>query len=277
MSLERTVGMLRETTAQVVLEQDSRDTRASEAPSSSSYIRDFNRYEFKYLVGFRERERLLETIGPFIRRDTNADSGGVYKISSLYYDSPGLDSFWEKIDGVKFRRKFRTRVYRSTPDTAYLEIKQRIDKTVQKRRVKMPLDEAELLLQDLSSSGLAQRWPMDPVVHEIAYLFKTKHSEPKAVVSYHREAFFAIRESDLRITFDSRLKYRCGNLSLREPFAEEGRYFCHPEQIVIEVKFNNRIPLWLCRAIQHLGLQSQRVSKYCLAVNAGYLHKEFKL
>jgi hypothetical protein len=250
---------------------------SGDALSRESYAREFNRFEFKYRSTFRERERLLESVGPFIRSDINADASGIYKISSLYYDSPGLLSFWEKIDGVKWRRKLRLRVYHATPSMAYLEIKQRIDKTVQKRRARMPLDEAEEWLRSLQANPPSDPSSDDAVLREIEYLFKTRHTEPKIVISYQREAFFATNEEGLRITFDSRLKYRSANLSLRERLTEEGHYFCHPEEVIIEVKFNHRIPLWLCAAIQHLELQAERVSKYCFGVNSGFFHEEMKL
>ena len=117
----------------------------------------------------------------------------------------------------------------------------------------------------------------DPVLREIEYLFKTRHVEPKVVISYRREAFFARQEEGLRVTFDSRLKSRAANMNLREPLTEEGRYFCHPEEVIIEVKFNERIPMWLCSAIRHLELHAERVSKYCFGVNTCHFHGDFRL
>ena len=169
------------------------------------------------------------------------------------------------------------RVYPATPDVAFLEIKQRIDKAVQKRRVRMPMDEAEAWLADVQSNPHSETPASDPVMREIEYLFKTRQIEPKVVISYRREAFFAKEEEGLRVTFDSRLKCRSANVSLREPATEEGRYFCHPEEVIIEVKFNERIPLWLCSAIRHLELHAERVSKYCFGVSTCYFQNDMKL
>ena len=246
-------------------------------PGGNDYAREFNRFEFKYRTSFRQRERLLEAIGPFVRSDPNAGPTGRYGVSSLYYDSPGLLSFWEKLDGVKWRRKLRLRVYHETPEVGHLEIKQRIDKTVQKRRTQMALADAENWLRNVNGSPSAEATAEDPVLREIEYLVKTRDIAPKIVISYQREAFFAREEEGLRLTFDYRLKYRGSNLSLATNLTEEGHYFCNPEEVIVEVKFNDRIPLWLCAAIRHLGLQSERVSKYCAGINACFYDRQYKL
>src|SRR5688572_4734555 len=72
-----------------------------------------------------------------------------YSVVSLYYDSAELDFFWAKIEGLKFRRKVRLRIYPGDDitkvETGSIEIKQRINKTVQKCRLELPLDQAERL------------------------------------------------------------------------------------------------------------------------------------
>ena len=42
--------------------------------------------------------------------------------------------------------------------------------------------------------------------------------------------------------------------------------------MVVEVKFNDTIPAWLCTVLNRLDLQIERVSKYCYAVEALGLH-----
>jgi hypothetical protein len=54
-----------------------------------------------------------------------------------------LRFYWEKIEGLRFRRKLRIRHYgdRSTIDddiTVFVEIKQRVNRVTQKRRVALP-------------------------------------------------------------------------------------------------------------------------------------------
>jgi hypothetical protein len=85
-------------------------------------------------------------------------------------------------------------------------------------------------------------------------------------ISYRRRAFFAVFESDLRITFDTRVQYHSRDLDIARPF-ETGKYLIRPELVVVEVKFNERVPRWLCKLIAKYELQFVRLSKYCTAVD----------
>ena len=102
-------------------------------------IKRFNRYELKYVLPVQKSQQIAEDLRAFTRPDAHGEAEG-YRVVSLYYDSPWLDFFWAKIEGIKFRRKVRIRIY---PDDlvggqAMVEIKQRINRTVQKRRLPMP-------------------------------------------------------------------------------------------------------------------------------------------
>ena len=92
-------------------------------------------------------------------------------------------------------------------------------------------------------------------------------------ISYNRQAFFAVFESDLRITFDTRVQYNALDLDIAKPF-ETGKYVIRPETVIVEVKFNERVPLWLCKMISKYGLELIRLSKYCTAVDREYFHGE---
>src|SRR5688572_18310466 len=105
-------------------------------------IRRFNRFELKYILPIRKADLIMRDLENQTVRDSHDHSEG-YPIASLYYDSPELDFFWDKIEGIRFRRKVRIRVY---PNDGYdkvtdamVEIKQRLNKTVQKRRLVLPL------------------------------------------------------------------------------------------------------------------------------------------
>ena len=78
--------------------------------------------------------------------DRHGGASGSYVISNLYYDSPELHMLRSKIVGSNYRRKLRVRVYGDgsdrPPRSAMVEIKQRLSRTTQKRRVVVPLDEA---------------------------------------------------------------------------------------------------------------------------------------
>jgi len=233
------------------------------ATAHQSYTRAFNRYEIKYVLHYEQAARLLEMIDPFIEVDRYAGAHGHYRIVSLYYDSPQLVAFWEKIDGVKFRRKLRVRRYDADTDgRAYLEIKQRIDRTVQKRRVAGEAGEIIAWLGGATDDGDFD----DPVYQEAQWLAHTQRLKPQVITSYTREAYFGKYERGLRVTLDKNIRWRPFRGPLRcSPGSD--RFILPPHQFVLEVKCNDMIPGWLCSCLNHLNLQIDRFSKYCGAIN----------
>jgi hypothetical protein len=104
------------------------------------------------------------------------------------------------------------------------------------------------------------------VLSEALFLCRFQRLEPKMAVGYRREAFFGSFEQDLRITFDRRLQYDARALDPGAPF-ETGKYMLPPDLVVVEIKFNNSVPLWLARLARRHGFELVRLSKYCRAVD----------
>ena len=74
-------------------------------------IRKFDRFELKYVITLKEAERFKDALRAFMVTDEHGGSSGRYALASLYYDSPDLRCYREKMDGLKFRRKLRIRRY----------------------------------------------------------------------------------------------------------------------------------------------------------------------
>ena len=72
-----------------------------------AYIRAFNRFELKYLLHHTQARELLEGIRAHVIFDENAGRDGFYKVASVYYDSPDLMCFWEKIDGEDVKKEIK--------------------------------------------------------------------------------------------------------------------------------------------------------------------------
>jgi hypothetical protein len=103
----------------------------------------FNRYELKYLLPRTLVADVRAELTARMQVDAHAGTNG-YGVWSLYYDTGHLLFYWEKIEGLKFRRKLRIRRYGEVgddvPDDApvSVEIKQRVNRVTQKRRVILP-------------------------------------------------------------------------------------------------------------------------------------------
>ena len=80
-------------------------------------IRNFNRFELKYLVSTSLIEPLECEFQKYLIPDHHGDKKGGYALKSLYYDTDDYQFYREKIDGVKYRRKLRIRYYEKEKDS----------------------------------------------------------------------------------------------------------------------------------------------------------------
>jgi SPX domain protein involved in polyphosphate accumulation len=231
-------------------------------------IRRFNRFELKYFISTRTRDLLWQEMRSNMSLDREGDEEGGYQVTSLYHDTYDLACYRAKIDGLNFRRKLRVRRYGTTVagtnPPVMVEIKQRINRTTQKRRVALPLDEAYALCE-----GRLERSFEDPldkaVADEVTYLVLTMQLAPKCVISYKRKALVGSAfEPGLRVTFDEHLTVN----DARNGLSTEGepQRFIPPDRAVLEVKSNDVVPIWLSRLLAASSCQLVRFSKYCAGI-----------
>lgn len=232
-----------------------------------STIRQFNRFELKYLADRRLIDGFRAELPARLDRDPYGVDG-FYPVWSLYYDTRGLRFYWEKIDGEKFRRKLRIRHY-GTPDDltddtpVWVEIKQRVNRVTQKRRVRLPYSQAVHLCagREPESIEAGDR----AIVEEILVLAAQNHLSPTTIVGYVREAYLGRDEdSGLRVTIDSRIRGRDRDLDLR--LRAENRFIVPPHLSVVEIKVNERVPYWLTELIARHNVSLIRRSKYVQSV-----------
>ena len=228
-------------------------------------IRRFNRFELKYRITARERDAILPVILAHMRPDREGDPSGVYRVTSLYYDTVDLSCYRAKLDGVNFRRKLRIRRYGeldTDPNAEVMvEIKQRINRTTQKRRVLLPVSEAYALCE----GGIDRDFddPLDRAVgEEVRFLAGAQQLGPKCVISYTRRAFVgSAYEPGLRITFDRDLRVADASSGLApNPYQLT---FLPADHAILEVKTNEVIPVWVTRLLAAHSIGVVRFSKYC--------------
>ena len=226
-------------------------------------IEIFSRKEQKYLITRRQYEELVERIGPKMRNDKNG-TAGKYSVTSLYFDSPDKSIYFETKNKLKYRQKLRLRVYDEADlnSTAFFEVKQKHKKVVNKRRMLLPLREAYRYLEgegkaDLSDYETSNR----QVMKEIDYFRNYYNLKPEMVVSYSRHALHGVTDPELRITFDFDLRCRKDDLHIENgPY---GAHFIDSDLVVLEVKVDHAVPLWLARILQDLNCEQRSASKFC--------------
>ncbi|WDZ83341.1 polyphosphate polymerase domain-containing protein [Micromonospora cathayae] len=250
-------------------DQNHATDQAGHALRAPSKLHAFNRYEIKYLVDSGSVPALRDQLTGRMDLDRHGGDGG-YGVWSVYYDTPQLRFYWEKIEGLRFRRKLRVRHYgdRSTIDddtTVYVEIKQRVNRVTQKRRVALPYR----LARDLCDRRVMV--PHDPAqrafLEEVLELVSGLDLRPVAMTGYQRQAFIG-READvgLRVTVDRRVRGRDRDFHLGAD--AENRLIVPAKLSVVEIKANERVPYWLTDLAAHANMSVVRMSKYCQSVEA---------
>lgn len=233
----------------------------------SHTIHKFNRFELKYLITLQQAEHFKAALRPYLIQDEHGENGK-YALTSLYYDSPDLRCYWEKEYGLRFRRKLRIRRYETNePMTeatpVFLEIKQRVDRVTQKRRVVLSYGDALRLCNDRK---LPESSDEDRATLEEMYVFLWQYNmRPVSIVRYDRQAFMGTQyDAGLRVTFDTNLTFQAYKLHIHEE--PSALPMLSPNQVVMEIKVNERIPTWLTGLIADHNLMMVRVSKYCRSI-----------
>ena len=238
----------------------------------SHTLRKFNRFELKYVITLQQAEQFKRSLRAYMIHDEHGNENGRYALSSLYYDSPGLRCYWEKENGIRYRRKLRLRRYETgevlTEETAvFLEIKQRVDRVTQKRRAILPYGAALRLCNDRQLPDDIPDKKDRRVIEEIFVFVWQYNLLPMSIVRYEREAFIGTEyDPGLRVTFDTDLSFQAHTLHLHE--RPSSVLMLAPNLVVMEIKVNERIPRWLTEIIAANNLNITRVSKYCRSIDA---------
>ena len=217
------------------------------------------RHELKFKISNSAAEVLKQKLSLVMGFDSNAYyEDGSYLIKSLYFDDIESTSYYEKMDGVLYRKKYRIRVYNDDDSFIRLEKKMKHNNWTAK--------EQELISKDIYSKILEGK--LDEIknpkglLQEFIYDIKTKGLVPSVIVMYHRTAY-TYPISDVRITFDSNIQSGLYNYDLFEKDAprfnvdEEGKQ-------VLEVKFNEILPLHIANILNDIPSCREAVSKFAI-------------
>ncbi len=224
------------------------------------------RYELKYLIYREQMNMLLPDLLNYLTYDPHSGEDGGYPITSLYYDSPDYKAYWDKLEGHRSRRKVRVRVYGDDevlPDTpAFVEVKERVNVRIRKRRIQLPYEQAVDFDAFDELPGLALEESL--VAQEVYYLYRTLLMQPACVVQYDRVALEGHDHfADLRVTFDTNLRGRVHDLSLLSTGHTHNQLLLSPDYVILEVKANQTVPLWMANLISRHQCTHRRISKYC--------------
>ena len=213
------------------------------------------RHEWKHEISFSDRLVLLQRLSAVMRRDPHA-IGGVYRVRSLYFDSPGDTALREKIDGVNVRDKYRIRYYNGDLSFIVLERKSKRNNLCAKESCRLTAEEARRIADgDFHCLKSADR----PLCAELYAKMLSQGLRPKTIVDYTRDPF-EYAPGNVRVTIDHDI--RTG--MLRTDFLDPAVLTvpAGDPTIILEVKWDDFLPDVVKDAV---SLQSRRVcafSKY---------------
>lgn len=222
----------------------------------------FSRYEMKFIITKEQYEKVVEGFGDKMELDEYNIGGKLYTIMNLYYDTPTDDLVSTGLKHRdKYRFKIRLRSYDPEYPTAFLEIKKKVNGLVNKRRTLMYIDDVNPFLQEhvpVPESKIVKR----QVIKELDVIARQIELLPKVVLCYDREAFFGTQseDGDLRVTFDTNIRARRHDLDLR--LGSFGERILDENLVLMEVKVDKSVPLWLSRLMSENNVRKQRFSKY---------------
>ncbi len=232
----------------------------------------FYRYEFKYILENKLRKEIENELTNFMDLDPFVKElpGKKYFVRSLYFDDPYYSFYYEKIDGMLHREKFRIRTYskqKVIKNPIYLEIKGRHDNFVFKYREPLKKEYKEMIFKN-ENKKLSEKIYIEKRENSVfdKYIYDTfkKKIKPVMLVDYYRRPYISKYDYEFRVTLDEKL---CGTKT-KSLFPENE---LHKRKLlwgytILEIKFAKHIPVWFHKIIKTYELTRLSVSKYCLGM-----------
>lgn len=220
------------------------------------------RHEYKYLISRPAAELLRLRLPHIMSRDPYAGSSGQYTIRSLYFDDFNHSSHADKLSGIQDRLKYRIRYYNYDSGLIKLERKEKLGALTRKTAQQITLADAEALEQCLFSGC-----PDNPsgLTEELRQACTGRGFRPKVLVDYDRTPFVC-PNGNTRITLDENLR----TLPYRHRlFASHAAMIpvIAPEQVILEVKFDDFLPGYLRDALLDIPKVAMAVSKFSLCMD----------
>lgn len=217
------------------------------------------RHELKFKISNSAAEVLKQKLSLILKKDKNAYySDGSYLIKSLYFDDLDSTSYYEKMDGVLYRKKYRIRIYNNNDEFIRLEKKMKHNTYTAKEQILISKD----IYSKILNGKLDEIDSPTGLLEEFITNSKTKHLVPSVIVLYHRTAF-TYPISEVRITFDSHIQSGLYNYDLfdkKVPMYDVSE----PGKQVLEVKFNEILPLHIANILNDIPSCKEAVSKFAI-------------
>ena len=213
--------------------------------------KSFKRHEIKYLITINQYINLMNYLSDKVEKDVFYKS----TIYNVYYDTDNFELIRKSIEKPIYKEKLRIRSYdKPTLDSSvYVELKKKYDHIVYKRREKIAY---KYILNNSFLEGAETQ-----IDKEIKY-FNDFYGglTPKMFLSYERGAYYFKTDKQIRITFDTNIKYRTENVNLLPSISDIKLL---PNNLVLmELKVPFSIPYDLAKYLSSEKIFKTPFSKY---------------
>lgn len=228
------------------------------------------RFELKYLVSEETARAVRQFVRCYLKPDdfaaTCADNA--YPVHSLYLDSPELETYQAVQSGEKNRFKLRIRYYSNTDKAVHFEIKRRTNEIISKVRATV---RREFVAPLLAGAPPQLRHLAKPdgrqfaALQEFCRMMHRIQATPRSHVAYTREAWMSPVNNSMRVTFDRGVQCEpefSGSLATDL----DGSVKPFDQQVVLELKFVDRMPHWCIEMIRAFGLVRGGAPKYAQGI-----------
>lgn len=217
------------------------------------------RHEYKYVINLLQEEEMKSRLKIVMKEDPHVPESGFYRIRSMYFDDVDNTCFYENENGTDPREKFRVRIYNGSSDFIRLECKRKQAGKTLKTSARLTEEQCHILME----GGVIDPPDSDDPVLWKFYLKQTgRLLRPAIIVEYDRIPYIC-EEGNVRVTLDKNL---CSSHEFqtfldqnipRKPVMPVG-------ENLLEVKYDEFLPVAIYHSIQTAGLGQATYSKYYL-------------
>ena len=218
------------------------------------------RNEIKFVINKDTAEILKNKLSHLMDIDANSTSeDNSYFIRSLYFDDLYSNAYYEKMDGVEYRKKYRIRLYNSDTSFIRLECKYKHENKTSKDQILIDKSICDKIINgnieelDISKPNLLTKFVID---------YRSRNLKPSIIVDYKRLAY-TYPVSDVRVTFDSKIRSGRYNYNLYDEDLTTYKII-DDNEVVLEVKFNEILPEQIAIVLSTVPMIRQAFSKFAM-------------
>lgn len=217
------------------------------------------RSELKYIITNNDFILLKHRLESLLKKDKNVIDGS-YKITTIYFDNIYRTSYYQVVDGISQRWKYRIRFYNNNDKYIVLEKKYKINSRTNKTSVRITKQELDKIMKNEIDISLENH----KLFNEFIIKLKTEMMRPIILVEYDRIPF-VYDVGNIRITLD----YNIGFSKEFDKAFTQDKNLIYLKERILEVKFNDLIPEHIRAKLElnHLERTSYSKFKNCIEGN----------